>query len=101
MHEVLPPASLAQTPLAGVAATWDTSPSSFLKLTGDTTVFRRSFYFSRRLCCVAAALVLLVASGCAMLFERNKWDLNRLRDDRAVDIDKRLETTQPDVPNPF
>jgi hypothetical protein len=50
---------------------------------------------------VAAVLVLLVSSGCATLFDREKWDLNRLRDDRAVDIDKRLTTTQPDVPNPF
>jgi hypothetical protein len=44
---------------------------------------------------------LLLTSGCATIFDGETWDLNRLRDDRAVDIDKRLQATQPNVPNPF
>jgi hypothetical protein len=64
-------------------------------------VLRRQFHFSRRICYVAAVLLLFLTGGCATVFNRETWDLNRLRDDRAVDIDKRLMTTQPNVPNPF
>jgi hypothetical protein len=49
---------------------------------------------------VAAILMLLAGPGCAM-FDREKWDLNHYRDDRAVDIEKRLDATTPQVPNPF
>jgi hypothetical protein len=49
---------------------------------------------------MAATLVLLGASGCAM-FDRDKWDLNRYRDERAVDIEQRLDTSEPIVENPF
>jgi hypothetical protein len=63
-------------------------------------VFRHCIHFSRRTCCVAAILMLLVGNGCAM-FDREKWDLNRYRDERAVDIEKRLDATTPEVPNPF
>jgi hypothetical protein len=49
-------------------------------------------------------LILIVAvvslTGCAV-FDMEKWDPNRLRDDRAVDIDRRLSEDRPIVQNPF
>jgi hypothetical protein len=53
------------------------------------------------MCCVAAILVLLASSGCATMLDRDTWNINRFRDERAVDIDQRLETSQPIVQNPF
>jgi hypothetical protein len=51
--------------------------------------------------CVAAILVLLAtASGCAS-WKLEDFNLNRLRDERAVDIDHRLEISKPIVVNPF
>jgi hypothetical protein len=32
---------------------------------------------------------------------KETWDLNTYRDERAVDIDTRLEKTGPNVKNPF
>jgi hypothetical protein len=50
----------------------------------------------------ATLLAIVVASltGCAM-FDAEKWDLNRLRDERAVDVDQRLSERAPIVENPF
>jgi hypothetical protein len=45
-------------------------------------------------------LVLLASAGCAR-WKLEDFSLNRLRDDRAVDIDHRLEGTKPIVVNPF
>jgi hypothetical protein len=63
-------------------------------------LLRRQFYFSHRLIGAAAILMLLASAGCAM-FERETWDLNRFRDERAVDIDGRLDSPAPVVQNPF
>jgi hypothetical protein len=50
---------------------------------------------------MAAALALLAISpGCAR-WTLDDISINKLRDDRAVDIDKRLEGTKPIVVNPF
>jgi hypothetical protein len=42
----------------------------------------------------------LPPSGCAF-FDRDRWNLDRYRDERAVDIDHRLDTAEPIVQNPF
>lgn len=48
----------------------------------------------------ALLLPLLAASGCAM-FHKDFWSMDRYRDERAVDVDHRLEHSQPNVKNPF
>jgi hypothetical protein len=50
---------------------------------------------------VAAVLLLLVPLGGCALWNADHWSLNRLRDERAVDIDQRLERNDPIVQNPF
>ena len=64
-------------------------------------LFGNIFYFSRRKWLVAAALFLLVAAGGCAMFDSDNWNVDALRDDRAVDIDHRLEGTKPIVVNPF
>lgn len=49
---------------------------------------------------MAAALASVTAAGCAA-WNLDRFSLNTLRDDRAVDIDQRLEGTKPIVANPF
>jgi hypothetical protein len=44
--------------------------------------------------------VLVFASGC-QLFDKDRWNFDRLRDERAVDIESRLERNEPIVKNPF
>jgi hypothetical protein len=51
--------------------------------------------------CVAAILVLLASAGGCAMFNSENWNFDALRDDRAVDIDHRLEGTKPIVVNPF
>ncbi len=64
--------------------------------------FRGLFHFSRHPWLLAAVLILpFFASGCATALNSENWNLNALRDDRAVDIDKRLEGNKPIVVNPF
>jgi hypothetical protein len=48
---------------------------------------------------VIVALPILMG-GCAML-DRDRWKLDNYRDAKAVDIEKRLERTEPVVKNPF
>jgi hypothetical protein len=68
---------------------------------GGASVVRTFSYFSRWLVLVAATMSLISASGCAM-FNSENWDLDFLRDPRAVDIDNRLEDgNRPIVVNPF
>ena len=62
---------------------------------------RRPLHFTCRLIAVAAiASPLLTAAGCAM-FHKDFWNMDRYRDERAVDIDRRLEKNTPIVKNPF
>jgi hypothetical protein len=56
---------------------------------------------SRRLSHIAAILLLLVSiNGCAV-WNKDRWNPARYRDERAVDIEKRLERSEPIVKNPF
>jgi len=48
----------------------------------------------------AIILPLLSTAGCAM-FHKEFWNMDRYRDERAVDIDRRLEANTPIVKNPF
>jgi hypothetical protein len=64
-------------------------------------VVQRLLHFTCRAGILAALLLsLLTASGCALM-KKETWDLNTYRDERAVDIDTRLEKTGPNVKNPF
>jgi hypothetical protein len=49
---------------------------------------------------ILLAIAIAPFTGCAM-FDAEKWNPNRLRDDRAVDIDRRLSEDRPIVQNPF
>jgi hypothetical protein len=49
---------------------------------------------------MAAVIACLTTAGCAS-WNLNRFSLNELRDDRAVDIDQRLEGSKPIVVNPF
>jgi hypothetical protein len=64
-------------------------------------LFQRCLHFSCRDGCAAAILILVTAAcGCA-LWERDRWNIDRYRDERAVDVERRLERTEPIVKNPF
>jgi hypothetical protein len=49
----------------------------------------------------AAILSLLALAGGCTLWDNDRWDLDRYRDDRAVDIEQRLERKEPIVKSPF
>lgn len=61
-------------------------------------MFARHIYSFGRVCCLAVVLGPL--AGCAM-WDLDKWNPNRYRDDRARDIDDRLSKDRPIVQNPF
>ncbi len=58
-------------------------------------------YSNCRVAWTAAIVAILgSADGCA-IFDHQHWNLDRYRDERTVDIEHRLERTEPIVPNPF
>jgi hypothetical protein len=64
-------------------------------------MLRNQHHSNRRNLLLAAILALpFLASGCT-LWNEDTWDLNQYRDERAVDIDQRLERNTPIVKNPF
>jgi hypothetical protein len=64
-------------------------------------LFRVWFHSNWRNVSLAAIVTLLIfAGGCAM-WDRERWQLDSYRDVKAVDIEKRLERTEPVVKNPF
>jgi hypothetical protein len=87
----------AATPLAGLAPTCDTPPLIF---SWSLPVFRRSFHSICRTACLAAVLTALATTGCAT-WSLDRFNVNQLRDDRAVDIDHRLEGARPLEVSPF
>jgi hypothetical protein len=48
----------------------------------------------------AVALSLAAAGGCALI-HKETWNLDRYRDERAVDVDHRLNKAVPIGKNPF
>ncbi|MCC7474804.1 MAG: hypothetical protein IT425_05375 [Pirellulales bacterium] len=63
--------------------------------------FRPTSYLTRHAGYLAALVLPLVcATGCK-LFEKETWNPNNYRDERAVDIDRRLEKPSDNIPNPF
>jgi hypothetical protein len=59
------------------------------------------FYSTRRAIGLAAIVSSsVVAAGC-MSWPKDRWSFDRLRDDRAIDIEQRLDRTEPIVKNPF
>ena len=60
-------------------------------------------YFSCRLAALAAVAAPLISlGGCRVMnFHKDFWNMDRYRDERAVDIDTRLNKNEPIVKNPF
>jgi hypothetical protein len=48
----------------------------------------------------ATLLLVSLAGGCAA-WDAQRWSLDGLRDERAVEIDERLSSDEPIVDNPF
>jgi hypothetical protein len=63
----------------------------------------RLIHFSCRVLTLAAiaALVLSVGGCRAWNFQKDFWNVDRYRDERAVDVDNRLSKNVPIVKNPF
>jgi len=66
-------------------------------------VFLQFIHSNRRAALLASgAIVLFSASGCTNWSNGKKFlNPNTYRDERAVDIEKRLDRTEPIVKNPF
>ena len=98
----MPGARLApvRTSLAGLAQICQT-PRPLFPANTETKLFHRLLYFSCRLRSLAVTLLLLGPIGGCTLWDRDRWNLDRFRDERAVDIDHRLDTAEPIVQNPF
>ncbi len=64
-------------------------------------MIRRWVHFSCRAVVLAAILMPLASAGGCALFRKETWSMDRYRDERAVDIDHRLEHSEPNVQNPF
>jgi hypothetical protein len=64
---------------------------------------RRWFHLNYRLVVLSAIVAQLVSlGGCAIAkFQKDFWNMERYRDERAVDIDHRLNKNDPIVKNPF
>src|SRR5256885_12795297 len=65
------------------------------------TLSRRWFHFSCRLATLAAIVAPLISLGGCAMFHKDFWNVERYRDERAVDIDTRLNKNEPTVKNPF
>jgi hypothetical protein len=50
---------------------------------------------------VAVLAVLPASAGGCAFFNVENWNPNKYRDERAVDIDKRLDSNEPIIKNPF
>ena len=66
-----------------------------------SAVIGRLIHFTRRATLLAAiALPLFATGGCAM-FDKETWDFSKYRDERAADIDRRLDKPDATVKSPF
>jgi hypothetical protein len=50
---------------------------------------------------LAALLLLLTSAGGCALWNKDTWNIDHYRDQRAVDIEQRLDRNEPIVKNPF
>jgi hypothetical protein len=50
--------------------------------------------------CLCLFALVAPLAGCAM-WDAERWNVDRYRDERAVDIDQRLSSDEPIVKNPF
>ncbi len=64
-------------------------------------MFRHTIHSNCRKPFLAAILGTVAFTGGCARWSLEDFSLNKLRDDRAVDIDNRLEGTKPIVVNPF
>ena len=64
-------------------------------------MIRFSFHSSRHHAFLAAILSLPIFVGGCALWDQERWNFDRYRDARAVDIEQRLERPEPIVKNPF
>jgi hypothetical protein len=62
---------------------------------------RRSIHFSCRYLALAATVLAVACAGGCALFRKETWNLDHYRDERAVDIDRRLDKAPPIGKNPF
>jgi hypothetical protein len=87
--------------LAGFAAFCETSPLNTQWCREAFNLYRAWLHSNRRNVWLAAVVALpILAGGCAV-WDRNHWNLDHFRDERAVEIEQRLERTEPIVKNPF
>ncbi len=61
----------------------------------------RWIHSSCRVLALAAWVLPLISTGGCAMFHKDFWNIERYRDERAVDIDHRLERNVPIVKNPF
>ena len=63
----------------------------------------RLIHFSCRVLTLAAIVAPIISlGGCRMMnFQKDFWNVERYRDERAVDVDTRLQKNVPIVKNPF
>jgi len=64
-------------------------------------VIQQLLHLNRRLVRPAVLLLPLLASGGCTMFNNDLWDMDHYRDQRAVDIDHRLDSSEPIVRSPF
>jgi hypothetical protein len=64
-------------------------------------LLRFTLHSNLRIGSMAVMLSLLFLLGGCALWNRDRWNLDRYRDERAVDIEQRLERSEPIVKNPF
>jgi hypothetical protein len=64
-------------------------------------LLRRWFHFSCRLATLAAIAAPFISLGGCAMFHKDFWSMDRYRDERAVDIDNRLNKNEQIVKNPF
>jgi hypothetical protein len=64
-------------------------------------VFASTNHSSRRTGGLAAVILAIATVGGCAAFNADHWNLDRYRDERAVDIESRLDREKPIVQNPF
>src|SRR5262249_51391589 len=87
--------------LAGLAKFCQTPRPIFCRRHRRRTLSRRWFHFSCRLARLAAVVTPLLSQGGCAMFHQDFWNMDRYRDERAVDVDSRLQKNETIVKSPF